>query len=132
MTEHRRDSFTAFLVAKGRKDGIVSLDSDYGLGTHDVIEACADLTAKQADACLRAAKKILRTDPRDAEIAALKAEVERLKRALAAGPAAVRASQCNDRMDHDTQQISRVLDNIMQRAAVVVERAQEAAMKEEP
>lgn len=66
MTEHRRDSFTAFLVAKGRKDGIVSLDSDYGLGTDDVIEACADLTAKQADACLRAAKKILRTDLRAA------------------------------------------------------------------
>mgnify|MGYP001593407471 CR=1 FL=1 len=108
MTKQQRDHFTDFLLTKGRKNGIVALDRDYDLGTDDVIESCAGLTAKQADACLRAAKKILRTDPRDAEIA-------RLHAALAAARAALRvaAGLCGTAED----------------AAEIVEAAQERAMK---
>lgn len=56
-------------------------------------------------------------DPRDAEIASLKAEVERFKRALAAGPAALRALPSDD---YSPRYV-----------AGKVERAQAAAMKED-
>lgn len=63
-------------------------------------------------------------DPRDAEIAALKAEVERLKRALAAGPAALRIDARDGEPWGPYKQLP------VEEAVATVEAAQAAAMKE--
>lgn len=81
-----RETFTAFLVNKAREIGLPAMVSGYDQGSPDVIDACGGLTAQQADACLRDAKRLLRAESPSAatvnhrhEVAALLAEIERLR-----------------------------------------------------
>ena len=85
-----RETFTAFLVNKAREIGLPAMVSGYDQGSPDVIDACGGLTAQQADACLRDAKRLLRAESPSAatvnhrhEVGMLLAEIERLKAEVA-------------------------------------------------